>query len=405
MSQEKKMRTVLSFDVGIINLAYCMLEIDDDNKLFSIKKWDIINLTNGRYTCEHYAKNKKVCGKIANRIMKIDEYNKQYFCTAHISDASLDVRQVNVKLDKIEPDKQQKCEMCNKTGEYTLDNFTGQYCKTHQKSLITKNKLICCTKKCTNIVKKGVYLKQSIENTESYSFGWCDEHSDKEYQEYIQKKSKKISQNSNKISQLSLGQSMYKELDKIPELLTVDEVLVENQPTHINPTMKTVSVMLFSYFIMRGMTDRLNTKSKISDISFFSPSNKIKVGGKEANTTVENASDNKTYKVTKKLGIQLCKALINDKPEYLNMIESHKKQDDMADAFLQGFIMIFGPVLPTHYENKIKTVHIDENDNDNIKDEVDINNDENVIKTGKKTELTQQTKKFFMRRKFIKKNN
>jgi hypothetical protein len=261
------------------------------------------------------------------------------------------------------------CGMCKKPGEFYSDFFEGQYCKVHHKTITTAHKLKCLTKKCNNLVNQGVFLNKSLgdktdnSNNESikygYDFGWCDEHFDKEYSEYLTKKTKKISQNSNKISHLTLGGSMYKKLDEMPELLRVDEVFVENQPTHINPVMKTVSAMLFSYFIMRGIHEKVKNGSTISNISFCSPASKIKVGGKDANDKVDNATSDKVYKVTKKLGIKFCKALISDNPEYLAMIESYKKQDDMADAFLQGFIKVFGTTLPKHYEDRIKGVDLD----------------------------------------------
>ena len=36
---------ILSFDVGIKNLAYCLLEYDPYKKTKLIKKWDIVNLS------------------------------------------------------------------------------------------------------------------------------------------------------------------------------------------------------------------------------------------------------------------------------------------------------------------------------------------------------------------------
>lgn len=152
---------------------------------------------------------------------------------------------------------------------------------------------------------------------------------------------------------------MYEKLDEIPELLQVDEILVENQPTFINPTMKSVSAMLYSYFVMRGIHERVKTNSTIKDVSFCSPSNKIKVGGKKANDKLENAEEDKVYKVTKSLGVKFCKALISDNDSYLAMLNAHKKKDDLADAFLQGFIMNFQK-LPEHYAEKIRTVDTDD---------------------------------------------
>ena len=36
---------ILSFDVGIKNLAYCLLEYEPQKKTKLIKKWDIVNLS------------------------------------------------------------------------------------------------------------------------------------------------------------------------------------------------------------------------------------------------------------------------------------------------------------------------------------------------------------------------
>ena len=53
---------------------------------------------------------------------------------------------------------------------------------------------------------------------------------------------------------------MYKQLDAITEMLHVDEILIENQPTLINPTMKTVASLLYGYFVLRGLVEKEKTK-------------------------------------------------------------------------------------------------------------------------------------------------
>ena len=58
---EKK--TILSFDVGIKNLAYCLLEKDVDN--FKILKWGIINLVEDQKKCVFCMKGGKQCDKVA----------------------------------------------------------------------------------------------------------------------------------------------------------------------------------------------------------------------------------------------------------------------------------------------------------------------------------------------------
>ncbi len=356
-------KKVLSFDVGIINLAYCLLEIDDSNQTFKIDKWDIIDLSaNKRNLCCFLKKGKKDrCNNVAKYMVKINDDNCQYYCKAHAGKAELDIRPVDLKWSEVnKSEKNNKCSLCNKCGEYACNLIDGKYCLTHKKNAISTNNYKCITKKCKNPITQGLYItKPNEDNKQSQCelmHGWCSEHFDDEYRAYIKKKTKKDSQNGNKISLTTLCTSMYQKLDQIPELLKVDEILVENQPTFINPTMKTVSAMLFSYFIMRGIHEKTKTHSTVENVIFCSPSNKIKVGGKDADKKLEEADESKVYKVTKKLSVKYCKALLDDNDDWLKVLDSHKKKDDMADAFLQGFIKNFGPTIPKYYADKIKNV-------------------------------------------------
>jgi hypothetical protein len=377
-----KTRKVLSFDVGIINLAYCLLEINDDEKTFKINRWDIIDLADDRSLCSFFKNSGEQCNKIATRVVKLNKYNNHYYCTAHASKATLKLEPMDIKWQEIEPDEIESCCLCKKSGVYYSNIMGGQYCETHRKTIIKKNKFLCASKKCPNTITNGLYLtKPEIDENgnnvneviDMLELGWCDEHCERGPNDLLKKKTKKLSQNSNKISLSYIGASMYQKLDQISDLLMVDEVLVENQPTFINPTMKSVSAMLFSYFIMRGVYEKAISGSTISSVSFCSPGNKLKVGGKKASDKIEDAADDKVYKVTKNLSVKLCKALINGNQKYIEMIESRKKQDDMADAFLQGFIMNFGPVLPDHYAEKIKTVDVKcENKNNDQPDQPDV---------------------------------
>lgn len=405
LSDSPCIRKVLSFDVGIINLAYCILEINDTEKTFKINKWDIINMADDRVKCSYVKatntkttkktikngsiKADKPCGKIANRVVKIDEHNCQHYCTAHVGKAKLDVRDMYIKLHKLKTSDEKCCTLCKKSAEYCSKQVNdqivhGDYCTRHQQSVNKGHNHICSVKKCNSIITKGLYLKcdQAYDQASetSLKLGWCDEHYEAEYTNLLKKKTKKALQNSNKIPLPVLATSMYAKLDQIPELMTVDEVLVENQPTFINPTMKSISAILFSYFVMRGLHERDKTKSTISKLAFCSPSNKIKVGGTKTADKIENTKVDKKYKITKKLGVKFCKALVNDCPEYIKMIDAHKKQDDLADAFLQGFIMNFGQPLPEHYAVKVKEIIdsiVDDEDGDDEDDEDDKDDGEN----------------------------
>ena len=344
---------VLSFDVGIINLAYCILAINKTDNTFKILKWDIINLADNRNKCIFIKKTNAQCETVATRMLKYNKDNIEYYCTSHISKAKIETKDINVIWELVDSKNINKCIMCSQKGYYTTNLIDGQYCKTHHKTISRKHNIICNTKKCNNLVSKAVYLNNNIE------IGWCVEHYDIEFPLYDSKLRKTISQKSSKIPRSDLCLSLLKKFDEIPELLQVDKVLIENQPSYINPTMKSISNFIFSYFIRKGIYEKNISHSTITDVAFCSPSNKIKVGGSKANDKIENTNIEKVYKVTKKLGIKFCKTLINDNDTYLQLLNNHKKKDDLADAFLQGFVMNF-PVIPEQYASKIRDLYKDE---------------------------------------------
>ena len=71
----------------------------------------------------------------------------------------------------------------------------------------------------------------------------------------------------------AMGNTLINELDKYPSTLTADTVLLENQPVLKNPTMKSIQIMIFSYFIMKNFVD--NDNNVISDILLISARNKL----------------------------------------------------------------------------------------------------------------------------------
>ena len=315
MTEKNAVETnILSWDVGIKNLAYCMICKTNDS--FTIKKWDVINLSNNDKLCQFTIRSGKLCGKTAQFVKtnkdNVEFYNNLssvYTCSAHKT--------------KIEP------------VFFDVENKTCM--------------------KCKNTATIG------ISKTNESNFCWCDSHCEKGKEQFIKRTpTKKVtgtSTNCMKQSTQITSEKLYSILDKIPEILQVTEVLIENQPTLKNPTMKTIATLLYSYFIMRGICDKSISKSLINEVRFVCPSNKLKVDKETTNTTLEkNKLNNKKYKMTKKLGVKYCQSLICKKD--LAILETYKKKDDLCDAFLQGFQYLFNPI-PESYLNKLKSVGIE----------------------------------------------
>jgi hypothetical protein len=274
---------VLSWDVGIINLAYCLIDYNYDDKTFKIIDWDVINLTD------------------------------------------------RAKM---------KCKQCNANPSFYQTSSNMYYCKNHMKnanitpptfeSLFADNdKNTCCYEGKTICGKKSKY---------HYEGALCNVHAKSKYKS-IQNTFKLIKHTKKAISTMSMDDFMYKlvtELDKRPHLLQCERVYIENQPTMKNPRMKTISVTLYNFYMIRGMID----KNIISAVHFMAPSNKLKLaddGDKKELVKVKNDdNESKTYKLTKALGVKYCLEMISDMPEWVDRFNSHKKKDDMADCFLQG---------------------------------------------------------------------
>ena len=115
-------------------------------------------------------------------------------------------------------------------------------------------------------------------------------------------------------------------------------VLIENQPSMKNPKMKAISSTIYDYFLIRGIFDRERTNSKIGRVKFMSPSNKLKLAdeGDSKKLVKAKGDESKSYKLTKSLGIKYCKVMIEPFQEWKDLLDSHKKKDDLADSFLQG---------------------------------------------------------------------
>lgn len=306
---------VLSWDIGITNLAFCFLE-KIDNK-FKIIKWGKIDLVNNRLTCDRTARTGTLCGHIAKYKVLDIKNNNHYVCKKHMFEYLPEL----------------------------LDTDNALLCS----GTIGKNK-----KQCNNKCIKSTYD----------NIGWCDKHL-KLSKSYLSKyKTKKIPpQECSKLPIQSIALNMYQELDKEKDFLTAEYVLIENQPALTNPHMKTIACILYSYFILRGITDKNITKSNIVNIVSVAATQKLNINKTitdniltETKQNTENnikQTERLIYNITKELGIIYCKQLINQ--EDLKILNTHDKIDDMCDAFLQGFQYLFDNI-PEEYVDKLKII-------------------------------------------------
>lgn len=102
-----------------------------------------------------------------------------------------------------------------------------------------------------------------------------------------------------------------------------DVVLIENQPTLQNPTMKSIQMLIYSFFLIQTYQNKSNCNVKL-----VSPNNKLKV---KLNTSKEKLS----YKKKKQHSIELTKLYLEENhKEWIEEFSTCKKRDDLADCFL-----------------------------------------------------------------------
>jgi len=239
---------ILSFDVGIKNLAYCIMSVENDK--YKIFKWEIINLTHD------YVKLKK--------------------------------NNVNIDVEFI----------------------------MHYKKLKI-NDLKDCMKKIGLGTEDGKKKKDLVL--------MCDE--------YLKKNKLNNLTKCKNISLFDLGKILYNNLDELMNIgmfNDIDEVIIENQPVLKNPTMKSIQILIFGYFI--NLTNR--NKNLISNIKLISARNKLKVYN--GPIIKDNYKIKNKYNLTKKLAIDYCKYMIDDQKDFLIFFNNHPKKDDLADCYLQG---------------------------------------------------------------------
>ena len=142
-----------------------------------------------------------------------------------------------------------------------------------------------------------------------------------------------LSQAKKKMDTDQLCEILWDKLDALPDLLNVDKVVIENQPSLKNPRMKTIQILLLSYFVDKKRREN----SRIGKIACFLPRNKLNVYNGERKQEIEESITCKSkYTRTKKLSVEFTREMIKDQEDWLNLLNSNKKKDDLADSFIQG---------------------------------------------------------------------
>jgi len=290
---------VLSIDVGMKNLAYCLFELTPDAgeiktpeyimSHINIVAWDTVNLCDdsekpaASTTCTRDGC--KFAAKFMHSTSTADAAAASYYCTRH---ANASGYKMPLPSGIASP------KILKKMTLEELKAFSGEYLS------------VPIPEKCE---KSKLKLLQHVFSALGA-----------EYLVAVCAKPKVISAAS--LDLITIGRNMHRRFDALPHLASgVDVVIIENQLSTLATRMKTLQGMITQYFIMRG----------VPDIRFISATNKLKLFSTEG--------DDKTdYADRKKRSIEITRSLLGStqSTQHLFRFETHKKKDDLADCFLQG---------------------------------------------------------------------
>ena len=273
---------LLSVDVGIKNLSFCLFELNSQGETsnnLKVIKWDNIDLSEKNESrCIEIDKN-GLCDKPA-KFMKDDKC----YCLKH-----------SKKQIFLHPTADLKQSHINKQKIQSLIDIADKYKVKYE-----------------NPVKKAnlVALLNEFVNNNCFSA--------------VQKT------NATKVDLVTIGRNIQHKFDEIlgEHLETINTIIIENQIGPIANKMKTIQGMISQYFIMRNNNIQ---------IEFISATNKLK------DFMPKDNSEKIDYKQRKKLGIQTCLEMVSTDfrfTEWNTFFNKHTKKDDLSDCFLQGLWFI-----------------------------------------------------------------
>jgi len=345
------MSKAIGWDIGIKNLAYCVLEsqitnssensFTFNNQIYNIDKWEDISLVT------QIESNLATSGQVSHI------NNTLTCCGTKNTSKKLKVNPLDNPLDNTS----QSTIVCGKKAFYAKEELseTGEYqglCKTHFKKLKIARLPILSVKTCWT----DSCCAKPIKVLKSHIFkGFCKKHINdmNKAKTHTDDDFFKINhaKTTAKIDINQLGIALFQELNKKKESITEPNIiLLENQPVLKNPTMKSMQMFLYSYYLMNILDSNIELSTK--KLQCYCASKKldmIKYLPEDEQTSINTFIETVTnpYQKNKKMAIMMVEVLLKNNAKWLEYYKSHPKKDDLADSLL----------MTLHYftKNTIKT--------------------------------------------------
>lgn len=372
-----KNRLAIGWDIGIKNLAYCVLEQSANMSAITStpSTTNQITFNNTTYQITNWA-DISLLGQINTNLADAGEATSlatKLTCTCP-------------KNDKI------NSPICGATASYCHESLAADgsyrgYCKSHFKKSgairmpsvpVSKCYAPGCTTKATHVLKAHIftaYCKKHVGEIISSSSGSSGAASSDARVPDDFLKINRV-KNAGKIDINQLGMALFQELDRIKSIITSpDCILLENQPVLKNPTMKSMQMFLYSYYLMRilegnqakgqtGLGDKYiqcyTASKKLDLIKFFPVAEQTRIN--QALAKIKNG-----YARNKKMSILMVEYILKDNAKWLQFFRGHPKQDDLADSLLMTLHFFERENLAklNREAKKAASANTSKNDNDN----------------------------------------
>jgi len=359
---------IISFDVGMKNLAYCIFSISNTIAFTNasatdlihhihIERWDVIdlrfepNLSVSSNTEVTPPPPKRTCNndnKLAKWMFSSQPLNNSP--TAPSPAVVLYCMKCAEKSKYKTPSReilpiQRKPELLTKKKLGELMDIKANVCSAGSSQSLE-------TVAPTNLKLRKSDLIEEIKTTLSRDF--MEPFDENKYLNYMSgtapitgaaaTKPKKANYTyAHDLDLITYGRNMMKHLDLILSecIGGIEMMIIENQISTLASRMKTLQGMITQYFIMKD----------VPMIEFISASCKLKLFtntplSQHEDATADNDElciDASTYADRKKSGIAVCRSLgeisrkhNSEYAKWMPVFERHKKKDDLADCFLQG---------------------------------------------------------------------
>ena len=381
------MTKAIGWDIGIKNLAYCVLDTSSN----TVGTLNTITFNKTQYNITHW-EDISLVSQIESNLAtsgEVSHINNTLKCCFLKENTKSKTKGKGKKKQSDPPpniidNTDDTNTVCGKTASYCAEELNEDgtykgYCKTHFKKLDVDRLPELSVKKCyaDNCSSKPIQvLKEHIFK------GYCKKHINEMHKSPTDFLKINRAKATSKIDINNLGISLFQELDKIKnKVLDTDIILLENQPVLKNPTMKSMQMFLYSYYLIRTMETNNGTMGN-KKLQCYCASKKldlIKFLPQEEQTRIMEIIDalNNPYQKNKKLSIHIVEYLLKDNKKMLDFFNGNNKKDDLADSLL----------MTLHYFEKANLIKIRKDDKKEEKKE-----EKKEVKKEEKKEEKMDTK-------------